>query len=103
MSLPVRRLFGHLPGVSPDEPRERNLGEQPVAGVLTAHALRAQDLVAASGEGLTHKMVARACRGRWLTPNTRGKVQRALNRAAGREYRLEELFNYADDAEPPPL
>lgn len=73
---------------------ERNLGEQPIAKLLAALGLKAQDLVAASGEGLTHKMVARACKGRWLTPNTRGKVQRALNRASGREHPLDALFNY---------
>ena len=77
----------------PDE-RERNLGEQPIAGVLAAHGLKAQDLVAASTDGLTHKMVARACKGRWLTPNTQGKVRRALNLASGRDYGLNELFNY---------
>ena len=74
--------------------RERNLGEQPIAGILAAHHLKAQDLVAASTEGLTHKMVARACKGRWLTPNTRGKVRRALNLASGRDYGLNELFSY---------
>ena len=77
----------------PDE-IERNLGEQPIAALLSAHALKAADLVAASTEHLTHKMVARACKGRWLTPNVQAKVLRALNRASGRQYALGELFNY---------
>ncbi len=81
------------------EERERNLGEQPIAALLTAHGLKAQDLVAASDEAITHKMVARACRGRWLTPNVQGKVWRALNRASGKTFSLPELFNYG---EPPP-
>lgn len=72
----------------------RNLGEQPVARLLTAHGLRAQDLVAASDEQLTHKMVARASKGRRLTPNVQGKVLRALNRATGRTYVVADLFNY---------
>lgn len=84
-----------------DEARERNLGEQPIARLLTAHGLKAQDLVAASTEGLTHKMVARACKGRWLTPNTRGKVWRALNGVSGKTYALNELFNYQDSPPPP--
>ena len=84
------------------EERERNLGEQPVAGLLAAHGLKAQDLVAASTEGLTHKMVARACKGRWLTPNTQGKVWRALKLASGRDYFLAELFNYAGSPPPAP-
>ncbi|HOM57871.1 MAG TPA: hypothetical protein PLG27_09000 [Candidatus Latescibacteria bacterium] len=43
---------------------------------------------------MTHKMVARACKGRWLTPNTRRIVVAALNRATGREYTPSDLFTY---------
>ena len=39
-------------------------------------------------------MVSRACKGRWLTPNVRGKLLRALNKAAGKTYTLEDLFTY---------
>ncbi len=77
-----------------NEPNERNCGEQPIAGLLAKHGLSAHDLVAASTEQLTHKMVAKACKGRWLTPNVRGKIRTALNRAAGTEYAPAELFNY---------
>ena len=73
---------------------ERNLGEQPIAALLAAHALKASDLVAASTEQITHKMVARACKGRRLTPHVQAKVLRALNRASGREYQPGEAFNY---------
>jgi hypothetical protein len=73
---------------------ERNLGEQPVARLLREHQLKPHDLVAASAEPMTHKMVSRACKGRWLTPNTRAKVLQALNRATGRTYTLRDLFNY---------
>ena len=41
---------------------ERNLGLQPIAGVMEEEGLRAHDLVAAAADGLTHKMVARACK-----------------------------------------
>ena len=80
--------------MSPSTPEERNLGEQPLAGLLAAHGLKAHDLVAASTEQITHKMVARACKGRWLTPNTRAKILRALNAASGQAYAPGELFNY---------
>jgi len=73
---------------------ERNLGEQPVARLIAEHGLRTHDIVAASTEQLTHKMVTRACKGRRLTPNVQAKVLSALNRAAGQQYTREELFNY---------
>lgn len=73
---------------------ERNLGEQPIARLLAEHGLKAHNLVAASTEQITHKMVARACKGRRLTLNTQSKVLRALNLATGKRYMLAELFNY---------
>ena len=73
---------------------ERNLGEQPIAGILRELDLKANDLVSASPDQITHKMVKRACKGRRLTPNTRFKVRNALNRAAGTTYGLGDLFNY---------
>ncbi len=76
------------------EPASRNLGEQPLATVLRARGLTAHDLVAASPEPITHKMVARACKGRWLTPRAREKVRQALAAAAGRPFAPGELFNY---------
>jgi hypothetical protein len=73
---------------------ERNLGEQPIAGIMESLELKAHDLVAASTEHLTHKMVARARKGRRLTPNTKCKVRNALNKAANKSYSLKELFTY---------
>jgi hypothetical protein len=73
---------------------ERDRGEQPVAGLLDALGLKAHDLVAASTEQITHKMVARARKGRWLTPRVRQKILNALNQASGRTYDLKDLFNY---------
>lgn len=73
---------------------ERDLGEQPIAALLTARGLKAHDLVAASTEQITHKMVARACRGRRLTPNVQGKIHRALERATGETFARGSLFNY---------
>jgi hypothetical protein len=73
---------------------ERNLGVQPIGQVLEELGLKTHDLVAASTEQLTHKMVARAVKGRRLTKNTRGKVIRALNSAAGRSFDEDRLFTY---------
>jgi len=73
---------------------ERNLGEQPIAQLLTTHALKSHDLVVESTEHLTHKMVARACKGRRLTRNVQEKLLRALNTRAKTNYGLSDLFNY---------
>jgi len=73
---------------------ERNLGEQPLAKIMAEHGLKAHDLVAASDAQLTHKMVARASKGRRLTRHVQMKVLGALNKAAGTAYKLAELFNY---------
>ena len=75
-------------------PIERDLGEQPIALVLAEHRLKAHDVVAASTEQITHKMVARACKGRRLTPHVQGKIVRAVNLAASRTYSRADLFNY---------
>ena len=74
---------------------ERNLGEQPLAEILQSRGLRSHDLVAASTEQITHKMVARAAKGRRLTPNVQGKILRALIAATGEEFGAGDLFNYS--------
>lgn len=73
---------------------ERNLGEQPIARIMAEHGLKAHALVAASTDQITHKMVARACKGRRLTRNVQGKILDALNRASGKEYAMGQLFTY---------
>lgn len=76
------------------DPIERDLGEQPLAAILNERQLKSHDLVAASTEQITHKMVARAVKGRRLTPNVQGKILRALNRATGETFTRSQLFNY---------
>lgn len=73
---------------------ERNMGEQPVAKIMLEHGLKAHDLVAASTEQITHKMVSRACKGRRLTPNVQLKIRNALAQCTGRQLSLAELFTY---------
>lgn len=85
------------------KPIERNLGEQPLAAILTQRSLSSNDLVRASKAQLTHKTVARAVKGRRLTANAMKKVLAALNAAASANYTTKDLFNYvpvevADDS-----
>ena len=73
---------------------ERNLGVQPIADIMAALDLNPHDLVAASTEQLTHKMVTRAMKGRRLTPHMQLKVLNALNNVVGKNYSLKDLFTY---------
>lgn len=74
---------------------EREFGTQPIDTIMEAHGLNNHALVAASTEQLTHKMVSKARRGRWLGVNVRLKILHALNKANSHEYSLKDLFNYA--------
>lgn len=75
-----------------DQPRD--LGEQPLARKMSERGLRPANLVAASTEQLTHRMVTRAMKGRRLTSNTMNKVLRAWNLAAGASDGHGDLFTY---------
>jgi hypothetical protein len=73
---------------------ERNLGEQPIVQIMVYHDLKPKDLVEASTQHITHKMVSRACKGRRLTPNVKSKIRNALNNSTGKNYSMKELFTY---------
>ena len=73
---------------------ERDLGQQPIARLMAERGLQPKDLVAASKEQLTHRMVTRATKGRRLTANTMGKVLRAWNRASACDHAASDLFDY---------
>lgn len=73
---------------------EKNMGLQPLAGIMTKYGLKPNDLVCSSTEQLSHKMVSRAVKGRRLTPNIQRKIVNALNKSVGKEYELKDLFNY---------
>ncbi len=82
-------------------PPELNLGPQPLDEIMQANDLSNHDLVAASTEQLTHKMVARGRKGRRLKRKVQEKILHALNahaKAQGPEthriYSLADLFNY---------
>jgi hypothetical protein len=77
-----------------DDGIERDLGPQPIGEIMAGRNMKPHDLVAASTQQLTHKMVSRACKGRKLTINAQLKVLNALNAATGKNYALRDLFNY---------
>lgn len=77
-----------------DDGIEKDLGPQPIAEIMVARNLKPHDLVAASTQQLTHKMVSRACKGRRLSVKVQLKVLDALNTATGKNYSLRDLFNY---------
>ena len=93
MDQPVEPSSERTPGER--GPVDRDLGEQPLEAILTSRELSAHDLVAASTEQITHKMVTRARKGRRLTPNVQRKIRNALVAAAGQPFELSELFNYS--------
>ena len=73
---------------------ERNLGEQPLVSLMAQHGLKAHDLVAHSPVPISHKMVARACKGRRLTSHSQCRICDALNRATKLSFPINDLFNY---------
>ena len=77
-----------------NESTEYNLGPQPLDEVLKAINITNHDLVAGSTEQLTHKMVAKGRKGRRLTRNVQSKILNALTKVSGKEFTLEQLFNY---------
>ena len=77
-----------------DERIERDFGEQPIKQIMLEYDLKPHDLVAASTEQITHRMITRAAKGRRLTSHIQIKVLNALNKATGKTYVLKDLFNY---------
>ena len=73
---------------------ERDLGPQPIEGVLDKHGLSHHDVVAASTEQITHKMVTRACKGRKLSRRVQLKIRDSVNAATEENYTLKDLFTY---------
>ena len=73
---------------------ERNMGAQPLTSIMDEKNLTAHDLVAASDEQITHKMIARARKGRRLSRNVQFKILRALINTSETQYALKDIFNY---------
>lgn len=87
-----------MPGTTSDNPIDENdsreYGLQPLAALLDAKHVSNHQVVEASTEQLTHKMMAKACRGRFLSVKIRLKILRAVNALLKAEYSLPDLFNY---------
>ena len=83
------------------EDKQLDLGTQPLDEIMQAGSLSNHDLVAASPEQLTHKMVSRGRKGRRLKRKVQLKILDALNAhvktqapETHRVYSLPDLFNY---------
>jgi hypothetical protein len=81
------------------EGHELDLGVQPLDAVLTELGVTNHELVEKCGEGLTHKAMARARRGRRLTSRMKLRITQTLNallkkREVEKQYRTRDLFNY---------
>jgi len=71
------------------------LGLQPLDAIMTRLGLANADLVKASAEQLTHKVVQKGRKGRRLTQNARQKILTALNAVSAQEkFELRDLFDY---------
>lgn len=78
-----------------DKTMERELGIQPLDALMNKLEIPNTDLVKASTEQLTHKMVAKGRSGRRLTPNVKYKILAALTTLRPEEkVGLKDLFNY---------
>ena len=75
--------------------KEKDLGAQPLNAIMIQLELSNNDLVSASEEQLTHKMVQKGRKGRRLTPNIKVKILKALEKVApARNFSHKDLFNY---------
>ena len=74
---------------------EKKFGVQPLDKLMTEMKLEDADLVNASTQQLTFKMVKKARKGRRLTSKVKYKVLNAINALSpDRKIKLRHLFNY---------
>lgn len=74
---------------------ENSFGAQPLDSVMRDLGFDNIDLVRASKEQLTFKMIRKGRLGRRLTPNIQNKILRALLSASpGNSFTLKDIFNY---------
>lgn len=74
---------------------EMEMGVQPLEAIMARLTLKNADLVKASTEMLTHKMVKKGRLGRRLTLNVQLKILNALNNVKPDEhFVLSDIFNY---------
>lgn len=80
--------------LSPDSQSNLELGIQPIDAKMQEAGLTNHQIVAASREQITHKMVSKARRGRRLSPAVQDKILRAFNQASGQNCTRKDLFLY---------
>ena len=80
---------------------ELDLGPQPLDEIMQSKDLSNHDLVEASEDQLSHKMVSRGRKGRRLKRKAQEKIMRAINAHTKEQtpdepqvYTLADLFNY---------
>jgi hypothetical protein len=74
---------------------EKELGTQPLDALMEKLGLSNADLVRASTEQLSFKMVHKGRKGRRLTRNVQNKILEALRATKpGNPFTLQDLFNY---------
>ncbi len=74
---------------------EMEKGIQPLDEMMTKLNLRSHDLVEKSTEQLSHKVVAKARKGRKLTQKSKFKILDALNACQSHQkFALKDIFNY---------
>jgi hypothetical protein len=74
---------------------DMELGLQPLDEIMTRLGLSNDELVCASTEQLSFKMVQKARKGRRLTLNIQLKILKALNAAKPeKKYSGKDIFNY---------
>ena len=77
------------------EAGKKDLGVQPLDAVMTRLGLSNHDLVGPSTQQLTHKMVQKGRKGRWLTLKAQQKILSAvLTAKPDAKLRLQDLFDY---------
>ena len=78
-----------------DKANNMDLGKQPLDVILYRMGLTNNDLVRASTEQLSHKVVQKGRKGRRLTLHAQTKILKALNAASPKEKFLpKDLFTY---------
>jgi hypothetical protein len=72
-----------------------NYGPQQLDEIMTRFDISNSDIVNASTEQLTHKMVQKGRKGRRLTPHIKQKIANALNACQKEQvFTIRDLFNY---------
>jgi hypothetical protein len=76
-----------------------DMGVQPIDAIMTEHGLKNHDVMQMNRGGLTHKNIAKARKGRRLTPKIKVRVTSALNaalkqRGIEKQFVPKDLFNY---------